>query len=143
MNDRGPIDIDMAIDSALRGERFRRAPFTLRRRVEERVRIVALRESEQHRFRCSMAVLAIGFLGALVLVAGAVLSSNPEVLVRHSMAGGKGQYDYLTTSVALFGTDYRGSYSLLWSLLAAAGTLLLGLIPLRGHRSSHWKSANQ
>jgi len=143
MSARGSIDIDAAIETALRGERFRRAPFTLRRRVEERVRIVALREREQHRFRRSMAVLAVGFLGALILVAGVVLSSNLEVLVRHGLAGGKGQYDYLTTSMTLFWTDYRGAYSLLWSLLAAAGTLLLGLIPLRGHRSSHWKSANQ
>ncbi len=131
-----PMDMDTLIEKALSGEPMRPVPLTLHRRVAERVRIAALRERERTRFRYSMATLAVGFLG-IVGAAGLLISiTNLDVVLNSGIAGGKGQYDYYATSMALTWEDYSGAYSLGLSVLLAFGTVILGIIPLRRYLPS-------
>lgn len=130
-------DLDIIIDEALRTEPMRSAPPTLHRRVQERVRMVHLREQEQARFRYSMAALTFSFLAAIGMTALVVSFSNLDVMLSHGVAGGAGMLDYHATSMQLSALDYSGAYSLGISLLFAAATLVVGLIPLRRYFTTH------
>lgn len=138
MNSRKPIDIDAAIEAALSGEPMRTAPETLHRRVEERLRIVRLKDQEQSRFRYTMSTMAVGFLVVLAMTGLIVSVTNFYVLILHGVSGGKGQYDAYATSWLISASGYSGAYSLLSSLLLGLGTFIVALIPLwkyfsRGH----------
>jgi hypothetical protein len=131
MNKQIPEDLDMRIEEALKGDRFLHAPDTFHRRVEERIRIAALSDREKTRFRYSLISLAAAFLAVLAVAGLAVFFTNFGGIMTRGVAGGKGQYDYYATSMIFSWTAYSGAWSLILSLLAAGGTMLLGLIPLR------------
>jgi len=136
MVERTSTQIEAAIEAALSGERLLPTPITLHRRVVQRLRIAAMRELEQSRFRYSMAGLAVAALAVLIATAVAVSVNNFSLLISHGVDGGKGQYDYYATAMELSWAGYSGAYSLLSSLLIALGTVCLGLIPLRRYMNS-------
>ncbi len=113
-----------------------KAPPTLHRRVVERVRFAAMREQEETRFRYTMATLAVGFLAIIAAGVFLVLFTNLGVLMSYGVSGGKGLYDYYSTSMQLSWSAYRGAYSLLLSLAGALGAVALGIIPLRKYLAS-------
>ena len=121
MYDTPQDEIDMAIEAALGNERMLVTPITLHRRVMERVRFAAMRERERVRFRFCMTSLAVALLGALATAFLVIAVTNLNVYLHYGVAGGKGQYDYLATSLALQWTSYSGAYSLVLSLLLACG----------------------
>ena len=84
-----------------------------------------------------MATLAVAFLASLAMAGMVVSFTNLDVLLNHGVPGGKGQYDYYATSMLLSCTGYSGSYSLVVSILGAAGALILGLIPLSKRMRTH------
>lgn len=131
MKDKDTLDMDALIDDALSSERLRPAPITLQRRVEERVRLIALCDHEQARFRYSMAVLGTALLAVFGGAAFVLCFTSLSDLISHGVSGGKGQLDYWTTSISTAWKGYSGAYSLLTSVLLAGGAVLLGLIPLR------------
>ena len=130
-------DLDAVIEAALCDEPMRPVPLALHRRVEERVRIAALYERERTRFRASMAALGVAFLAAVCAAVLVVVFTNLSVFLAHGVPGVRGQYDYYATSVQMTWSAYSGAYSLLLTIVVAGGTLLLGLIPLRRHMSTH------
>jgi len=99
--------------------------------VEERVRIAALRDKEKARFRYSMASLAFAFVTALGLAAMLITFTNLESFLTNGVSGGKGQYDRFAVYMSRSWSGISGVYLLVTSMALAAGTLLLGLIPLR------------
>ncbi len=130
MADYEALDIDALIEDVLRSENMVAAPPTLQRRVEERVRIAAMRAHERARFRYSMLTLTGAFVGALAAAAVLVSFTNLDVVISHGVSGYKGQLDYYTGAMRLSAMDYRGAYSLILSLVGAGTTVALGLIPL-------------
>lgn len=128
----GGIDIDALIEDALKSERLVSAPLNFHRRVDERVRIAALREREAARFRFWMLSIAASACGALFVAAAVIAVTNLHVIVTNGVSGGKGTFDYYLTAV--LGTSmeqYSGAYTFVASLLLAAAALGLGWLPLR------------
>ena len=121
-----PIDeLDALIEAALSDEPFYRAPFSLQRGIEARLRVVSLREYEQRRFSVSMLTLALLF-GGSVLFAGALLwFTNFSFLYSEGLSGGKGWMDFYATSLGLSFSSYQGTYSMVASFVLALATLFL------------------
>lgn len=130
-------ELDALIDSALRSEPMLVAPITLHRRVEERVRIIALKEKERIRFRYTMISFGLSFVVAILTAAAVVSFTNFAEIITHGVSGGRGQYDSMFTYAQVSLTNYSGAYSMALSMCLAAGTLVLGLIPLRNYIISH------
>ncbi len=130
MADHDNLDIDALIEEVLLSDSMVPAPPTLQRRVEERVRIAAMRAHERARFRYSMLTLTGAFVGALAAAGLLVSFTNLDVVISHGVSGYKGQLDYYTGAMRLSAMDYRGTYSLVLSLIGAGSTVALGLIPL-------------
>jgi hypothetical protein len=125
------FDLDALIDQALSAEPVLRAPVTLQRGVEERLRIADLRDRELMRFRLSMATLLLALVSSL-LAAGALLwFTNLSVLAKAGVSGGKGQFDYYATALVQSWHAYQGAYTLVLSVLLAVCTLAMGWRPLR------------
>lgn len=131
------LDIDALIESALMSEPLLPVPVTLHRKVEERLRIVQLREREMARFRYLMTTMVVVTVCALGLVAGLITFTHLGVLMSNGVSGGRGQYDTMLNEMMLTITSYSGAYSLIISMFLAAGTLLLGLIPLKKYIGTH------
>ncbi len=130
-------DIDAMIEEALKGERMLSAPLNFHRRVDERVRIAALKERERARFSFWMMSIAASACGALFIAALVIAVTNLNVIVTNGVSGGKGTFDYYLTAV--FGATvetYSGAYTLVASVLLAAVALVLGWIPVRQLRGA-------
>lgn len=127
-----PRDLDALIESALKGERMLAAPIDFHRKVEERVRIAALKERERVRFRFWMQSLVASACGALFLASSVVAVTNLQLIVTNGVSGGKGVYDYYLTQIfgASFET-YGGAYTLATSVVLAGVSLVLGWSPVR------------
>jgi hypothetical protein len=137
MANKSDVEIDAIIAEALRSEPFRPAPITLQRRVEERLRIGALVEQEQARFRYSMASIAIVFIAGLVGGAAFLAFTNLQDILYYGVPGAMGTLDYYVASIMVVLTSWSGAYTFSLSLLLAAGTVLLALIPLGAMRRAH------
>ena len=132
MAEPGRIDIDAIIEEALTSERMLAAPINFHRKVEERVRIAALKERERARFRFWMLSIAASACGALFMAATLLAVTNFQGIVTNGVSGGKGTLDYYLTAV--FGTSmgtYSGAYTLVTSVFLAIVALVLGWIPVR------------
>ncbi len=125
------FDIDALIDKALSAEPMLRAPVSLQRGVEERLRIADLRDREKMRFRLSMATLSLALVSALFAAGALLWFTNLSVLAKAGVSGGKGQYDYYATALVQFWHAYQGAYTLVLSVLLAVCTLAMGWRPLR------------
>lgn len=130
-------NLDALIERALTGDAPVAVPVTLLAGVEERLRVAAIRDREWVRFRLSMLTLLLALFSALVAAFFSLWFTKLNLIANVGVSGGKGQYDYYATALGLFFGDYRGSYSLVASLLLAAATLLLCVKPLRRYLDSH------
>lgn len=124
-------ELDALIEAALRNEPMLAAPITLHRRVEERVRIAALRERQRARFRYSMLSFSLACVGVLVFAAFLIDFTTLWLLRANGLPGGLGLYDLYANSLTRTATGYSGAYSLLAAILLACGAVLIGLVPLR------------
>lgn len=129
----GGDELDALIESALRTEPMLAAPMNLHRRVEERVRLIALREDEVARFRYSMLSLVVAFCGAISMAAAVIVFSNFELLLANGLPGGGGIFDRYTVVMKQGWASYSGAYLFAASLALAAGTMLLAWIPIRNY----------
>ena len=125
------LDIDALIDQALSSEPMLRAPATLLRGVEERLRIADLRDREKMRFRLSMATLLLALVSSLFAAGALLWFTNLSVLAKAGVSGGKGQFDYYATTLVQFWHAYQGAYTLVISVILAVCTLAMGWRPLR------------
>jgi hypothetical protein len=130
-------ELDALIESALRSEPMLSAPMHFHRRVEERVRLAALRDHEVSRFRYSMMSLLVAFAGAIGLGAAVVVFTNFELLLANGFPGGGGIYDRYAVSMSQTWSSYSGAYLFAASLFLGLGTLLLAWIPLRNYLRTH------
>ena len=130
--------LDELIDSTLASEPLRAAPLGMARRVEDRLRIAALMEQEQHRFRYSMGMTLLAFVGAIVATGWFVALTNLQTVIAYGMPGALGTYDYYATSMTYAWRGDTSFYTLGASVLLAIGTLLLGfMLPRRVTRAPH------
>lgn len=129
-------EFDAMIESALTSEALRPVPMMLHRRVEDRIRIVALKERQRQRFRFSMLSLLFAFAGTTAMAAALVVFTNFELVRTRGLAGSWGIFDLYTNSMTMSASSYGGAYSLMTAMLLAAATLLIGLVPLRAYRRS-------
>lgn len=125
------FDLDALIDQALSAEPVLRAPVTLQRGVEERLRIADLRDREKMRFRLSMATLLLALVSSLFAAGALLWFTNLSVLARAGVSGGRGQFDYYATALVQSWHAYQGAYTLVLSVLLAVCTLAMGWRPLR------------
>jgi hypothetical protein len=130
-------ELDAMIESALRSEPMLTAPLHLHRKVEERVRLIALHDHEVARFRYSMMSLLLAFLGAFGLGAAVVVFTNFELLLANGLPGGGGLYDRYSVFMSQSWSSYSGTYLFAASMSLALGTLLLAWIPLRNYLRTH------
>ncbi len=135
MDDRfEPMDeLDALIDQALSDEPFLRAPVSLQRGIEARLKLAALRDQEQSRFRFSMASLVFVFIASLAMAGILLWFTNLSALYTDGVSGGKGHLDFYTTSLSLSFTAYQGAYSLIASLVLAIGAIALA-VALQVHK---------
>ncbi len=130
--------LDELIDSALASEPLRATPLGMARRVEDRLRIAALMEQEQQRFRYSMGMTLLAFVGAIVAAGWFVALTNLQTVIAYGMPGALGTYDYYATSMTYAWRGDTSFYTLGASVLLAIGTLLLGfMLPRRVTRAPH------
>lgn len=132
-----PDDLDVLIEAALSSEPMQPAPANLHRRVEERLRYTHLREKECQRFKLSMTTLVVGAMSAFSLAGMLIAYTHFTFIMNNGVAGGRGQYDSMINMMFQTFSEYSGAYTLSISMLLAAGTLLIGLIPLRKYMNSH------
>jgi len=130
-------DLDALIAQALGDEPMLAAPLTLHRRVEDRVRIIALKDKERARFRYTMTGFALALVASIATAAGVVVFTNFAEIMAHGVSGGRGQYDSMFAYAQVSLTNYSGAYSMILSMCLAFGTLLLGVFPLRNYIISH------
>jgi hypothetical protein len=130
-------DLDALIESALCGEPVRHAPDNLAERVGERLRVQALIDRERSRFRNSMAMLAVAVAAILVCGGVFVAFTHLRSVVTYGAPGAKGRFDYLATYFMDTFTSYTGAYSLVVSMMLAAGVLAIVFIPWRGRMRHH------
>lgn len=130
-------ELDAMIETALRSEPMLAAPLNLHRRVEERVRLIALHDHEVARFRYSMVSLLVAFLGAIGVAAAVVVFTNFELLLANGFPGGGGLYDRYSVFMSQSWSSYSGAYLFTASMFLALGTLLLAWIPLRNYLRTH------
>jgi len=130
-------ELDAMIESALRSEPMLTAPLNLHRKVEERVRLIALHDHEVARFRYSMLSLLVGFLGVFSLGAAVVVFTNFELLLANGFPGGGGLYDRYAVFMSQSWSSYSGAYLFAASMSLALGTLLVAWIPLRNYLRTH------
>lgn len=121
-----PIDdLDALIEEALMEEPFLKAPLSLHRSIDARVRLISMREHEQRRFSISMLTLTLLF-SASILSAGALLwFTNLSILFNDGVSGGKGWLDYYITSLTMSFSSYQGGYSLVASFVLLLVTFFL------------------
>jgi len=118
-------DLDALIEEALTEESFLKAPLSLHRSIDARVRLISLREQEQRRFSISMLTLT-GLFGGSILCSGVLLwFTNLSILITDGVSGGKGWFDYYSTALSLSFDAYQGGYSLIMSFVLALATLCL------------------
>ncbi len=120
-----PLNIDAIIEEALSEEPFLKAPLSLHRGVDARVRLISLREHEQRRFSVSMFTLIFLFFGNLLFAGIMLWFTNLSVLYSDGVSGGKGWFDYYATALMLSFSGYQGAYSLVASFLLAMATFCL------------------
>mgnify|MGYP001442158175 CR=1 FL=1 len=121
-----PLDeLDALIEEALTEEPFLKAPLSLQRGVEARVRLLSLREHERRRFFISIFTLTFLFLGSVFLSGVLVWFTNLSFLYTDGVSGGKGWLDYYATAIMLSFSSYQGAYSLIVSFLLALATFFL------------------
>lgn len=125
------LDLDALIDRALSEEPMLRAPVTLQRGVEERLRIADLRDREKMRFRLSMVTLLLALVSALFAAGALLWFTNLSLLAKTGVSGGRGHYDYYATALVQSWHAYQGAYTLVLSVLLAACTVAMGWRPLR------------
>ncbi len=130
-------ELDAMIESALRSEPMLTAPLNLHRKVEERVRLIALHDHEVARFRYSMLSLLVAFLGVSGLGAAVVVFTNFELLLANGFPGGGGLYDRYAVFMSQSWSSYSGAYLFAASMSLALGTLLVAWIPLRNYLRTH------
>jgi len=118
-------ELDKLIEEALSEEPFLKAPLSLQRGVEARVRLISLREHEKRRFSVSMLTLTLLFFGSVALSGILLWFTNLSVLYTDGVSGGKGWFDYYATAISLSFSSYQGAYSLVISFLLALATLFL------------------
>lgn len=131
------FDIEALIDQALASEPMLRAPVSLQRGVEERLRIADLRDREKVRFRLSMATLLLALFSSLFAAGALLWFTNLSVLAKAGVSGGKGQWDYYATALVQSWHAYQGAYTLILSVLLAVCTLAMGWRPLRKRLGLH------
>ncbi len=119
--------LDALINEALSDEPFLKAPITLQRGVEARLRIAALRDREKKRFAISMATLALLFVAGFIAAAVLVWFTKLSFLYTEGVSGGKGQFDYYITAMTMALASYQGAYSLIMSLVLAVGAGIVAL----------------
>lgn len=121
-----PIDdLDALIEAALTEEPFLKAPLSLHRSVDARVRVISLREHEQRRFSVSMLTLVLLFSGSILSTGLMLWFTNLSLLMSDGVSGGKGWIDYYTTSWAMSFSSYQGGYSLVASFVLVLITFFL------------------
>lgn len=126
-------EMDTLIESALRNQPVLSAPMNLHRRVEERVRLIALRDDEVVRFRYSMLSLVVAFCSAIGLAAAVVVFTNFELLLANGLPGGGGVFDRYAMVMTQGWAGYSGAYLFAGSVILALGTMLLAWIPIRNY----------
>lgn len=126
-------EMDALIESALRSEPMLSAPMHLHRRVEERVRLIALRDNEVTRFRYSMLSLAVAFCGAIGMAAAVIVFTNFELVMNTGIPGGGALFDRYTGIMSQSWASYSGAYLFGASILLALGTMLLAWVPIRNY----------
>jgi hypothetical protein len=124
------------IDTALQSEPMLTPPVFLRLRIDQRVKIAALRDHEAVRFRRTILAAGLFFLSLLAMAACLVCYTDLYVVVSRGISGGKGQFDAYAMAWRMSCSGYGGAYSLVASLMLAVGTLLLGLLPARRRLAS-------
>jgi hypothetical protein len=121
-------DIQAAVQSALQGERLRPAPVGMHRRIEQRVRYVALQDRERRRFRETLAagVAGIAALGTVASVAAWHLA--PLGRIAAETPGARGQLDRVTVFFANSWLELAGAAACAF-LATAVLALLLARVP--------------
>ena len=123
-----PMDeLDDLISRALADEPFLKAPITLQRGVEARLRIAHIRDHEKARFTASMTTLAFVFAVSLVVAAISIWFTNLSFLYTEGVSGGKGHLDYYFTALTMYFSGYQGAYTLLMSFILAIGAFIVAL----------------
>ncbi|HDP33788.1 MAG TPA: hypothetical protein ENN29_01620 [Candidatus Hydrogenedentes bacterium] len=121
-------DLDALIREALADEPFLKAPITLQRGVEARLRIAHLRDHEKTRFAMSMATLAVVLIASLAMAAVVVWFTKLSFLYSEGVSGGKGQFDYYITALTMTFSSYQGAYSLVASFVLAVAACVVALV---------------
>jgi len=120
-----PIDdLDALISRALADEPFLKAPVSLQRGVEARLRIAHLRDHEKARFAASMTTLALVFIASLCVTAVVLWFTSLSFLYTDGVSGGKGHLDYYFSAMTMYFSGYQGAYTLLMSLVLGIGAFV-------------------
>jgi hypothetical protein len=124
-----PIDeLDALISAALSDEPMLKVPASLQRGVEERLRIVHLREREKARFSASMTTLAIVFLASIAVAGTMLWFTSFSFLYTDGVSGGKGHLDYYFTALPMYFSGYQGSYTLFMSFVLGIGAFIAAIV---------------
>lgn len=120
-------ELDVLISRALADEPLLKAPASLHRGVEARLRIAHLRDHEKARFFASMTTLALVFIVSLCAAGTVLWFTSLSFLYTDGVSGGKGLLDYYLTAMTMYFSDYQGAYTLLVSLVLGIGAFVAAI----------------
>lgn len=121
-------DIKLTIESALKGECLKPAPVGLHRRIEQRIRYVALQDRERRRFRETVAAGAAGIAAFGTAAAVAAWHLSPLGRMAAETPGARGQLDRVTVFFANSWLELAGSAACAF-LATTVLALLLARVP--------------
>jgi hypothetical protein len=135
--DREPMDqLDALIEEALSSETPRPVPATFHRRLDNRLRIASLLETERRQFRYHMALLGIVTAAFGVTMVGLPLWTYFNGWLGQEMSGGMGRIDSSVGLTVLQGWETVG----ISGLVALTGATVAGAVMVALPRLSRSRS---
>lgn len=123
-------DLLPPVEAVFQGEPLKPAPVGLRRRIEQRVRYVALQDKERRRFRESVAAGVAGIVAFGAVAGFAAWQLSPLGRMAASTPGARGQLDRLAVFMADSWMEIAGL-----TFCALLATTLLALLLARGPKA--------
>ena len=123
-------DIDALIENVLTQERVEHVPFNFHRKIGKCVRIAALRQREQARFRVTILLVTLGMFILAGAGVGLLLLTHGNSMRNNGLPGAFGFIDQYTTSFSLYLAGIDTASLLLLAVIVTLFSFVLGFFAL-------------
>ena len=130
MDPRNPVDIDALIEDVLNTERLEHVPTNFHKKIGECVRVAALRQRENNRFRVTILMVSLGMIAIVFTGMGVLALTHGGAIRENGFPGIYGIIDQYRTIFHLYWAAIDTQQLLIVASALTAITLVLGFLPL-------------